>query len=357
MTELGSSFDDKHAESRYRHLRLFATLGIMNGLVSACVFYWLGFWQIAVCCLLYGLFCLTTRWLTARHRQLTGLTCHLGIFATLLLTSIGPFFQTQEVFLAHWVMTIPVIAYVLCRRKYALLWAGFTMLWEAGIYLIWPAVLPGLSLLMICAALTASAAALHVFAIYLEGNEQLIVTLSNTDSLTDTLNRRSFPAVLEAEARRNWRQRTALSVTMVDVDFFKQYNDHYGHVRGDDVLVRVAQALKEVAQRSGDYVFRYGGEEFCVLCSGLNAAQAEEQAQVFAERLRTEVEALGLEHVGSSFGKVTVSVGCHCSDTQHPVEPHRLVEAADKALYQAKLHGRNRVEFSDNDAMRSALRA
>jgi diguanylate cyclase (GGDEF)-like protein len=357
MAELSSSFDDKYAESRYRHLRLFGGLGIMNGVISAPVFYWLGFTEIAAYCLLYSLFCLTTRLLTARYRQLTALSCHLGIFATLLVTSIGPFYQTPEIFLAHWVMMVPVIAYVLCRRHYAMLWAGFTLVWEAGIHLLWPAVLPAPALLMICAALLASAAALHVFAIYLEGNEQLIVTLSNTDSLTATLNRRSFPTVLETEARRNWRQRTALSVYMVDVDFFKQYNDHYGHVRGDDVLVSVAQALKEVAQRSGDHVFRYGGEEFCVLCSGLDPLQTEEQAQAFAERLRSGVEALGLEHAGSAFGKVTVSVGCRCSNAQHPVEPHHLVEAADKALYRAKLNGRNQVVFSASEEVRPALRA
>ena len=343
MAESAFSFDDKHAEFRYRHLRFLGGFGVMNGFVSAPVFYWLDFNFLAASCLLYGLFCLTTRWLAAKYRVLVGPLCHLGIFATLLLTSTGPFFQTADLVLVQWVMTVPVVAYVLCKRKQAILWVGMAMLWQMGIHLIWPELLPLQSALMLCAALASSGTALHAFAIYLEGNEQLIVTLSNTDSLTNTLNRRSFPKVLEAEARRNWRQRSALTVFMVDVDFFKQYNDHYGHVRGDAVLVVVAQTLKQAAQRAGDQVFRYGGEEFCMLCSGLEATQA----LAFAERLRADIEALDLEHAGSEFGKLTVSVGCHRADVGNPVEPQCLVEEADKALYLAKFRGRNRVAFTD----------
>lgn len=350
MAESASSFDDKHAEFRYRHLRFLGGLGVMNGFVSAPIFFALGFNFLAVCCLLYGLFCLTTRLLAAKYRSLVGPLCHLGIFATLVLTSTGPFFQTADFMLVQWVMTVPVVAYVLCKRKQAMWWVGVAMLWQFGISLIWPELLPWQSALMLCAALAASGTALHAFAIYLEGNEQLIVTLSNTDSLTNTLNRRSFPRVLEAEARRNWRQRSVLTVFMVDVDFFKQYNDHYGHVRGDAVLVIVAQALKQAAQRAGDHVFRYGGEEFCVLCSGLEATEA----LAFAKRLRADVEALDLEHAVSSFGKLTVSVGCHRADVGNPVEPQCLVEVADKALYLAKQRGRNRVEFSDDGETRLA---
>ena len=353
MVEPASSFDEKHAEFRYRHLRLLAAMGAMNGFVSAPVFFLLDFKLLASCCLSYGVFCLMTRWLAERQRHLVGPLCHLGIFATLLLTSSGPFFQTADLMLVHWVMTVPVIAYIFCRRRQALLWVGITMLWEIGVHLLTPQTFSWESVLMVCAALAASATALHAFAIYLEGNEQLIVMLSNTDSLTNTLNRRSFPSVLEAEARRAWRQHSALTVFMVDVDFFKQYNDRYGHVRGDDILVSVAQALKHAAQRSGDHVFRYGGEEFCLICGGLDA----EQALTFAERMRADVAALALPHAGSLFGVVTVSIGCHRADPRDPVEPQELVEAADRALYVAKLRGRNRVELSEEDEARASVNA
>lgn len=345
MAEPAFSFDDKHAEFRYRHLRLLAGMGVVNGFVSGPVFFVMDFPLLAACCLAYGMLCLTTRWLAARNRQLVGLLCHVGIFATLLLTSSGPFFQTADLMLVQWVMTVPVVAYIFCRRKQAMLWVGVTILWQIGIHLLRPQAFPWESALMVSAALAASATALHAFAIYLEGNEQLIVTLGNTDSLTNTLNRRSFPAVLEAESRRAWRQRSALAIFMVDVDFFKQYNDRYGHVRGDDILVNVALALKHAAQRSGDQVFRYGGEEFCVVCAGLDKAKA----LAFAERMRADVEALELPHSGSAFGKVTISVGCHRADPRDPVEPQQLVEAADKALYLAKLGGRNRVAISQGD--------
>ena len=131
-----------------------------------------------------------------------------------------------------------------------------------------------------------------------------------------------------------------MTVYMIDVDSFKLYNDHYGHIHGDKVLERIAEALKSTAKRSGDYVFRYGGEEFCIICSGLEPGQSA----AFAEKLRANVEALDIEHETSRLGKVSVSVGCQNADSLANLTAESMVEAADKALYRAKANGRNRCE-------------
>ena len=121
---------------------------------------------------------------------------------------------------------------------------------------------------------------------------------------------------------------------------FKHYNDQYGHIKGDEVLVRIAQNLMETAQRSGDFVFRYGGEEFLILCSGLEASHVVG----FAERLRANVESLAILHERVPGGKVTVSIGYRHADSLAELTPADLIAQSDRALYRAKALGRNRVE-------------
>ena len=182
--------------------------------------------------------------------------------------------------------------------------------------------------------------ALFFFSLQIENNERAIIDMGNKDSLTGTLNRSSFAETLEGELRRNLRQQSSMIVFMIDVDHFKAYNDRYGHVNGDGILVRVADVLKQTARRSGDFVFRYGGEEFCILSPALDRTQAA----TFAEALRANVEALALKHDATPLGIVTVSVGFRHADVLAKLTPDLFVEEADKALYLAKANGRNRVE-------------
>lgn len=172
-----------------------------------------------------------------------------------------------------------------------------------------------------------------------------------TDGLTGITNRRAFDAELQLEWRRALRGHAPLALLMIDVDYFKTYNDTHGHVAGDSCLRAVARALAGASHRAGDMVARYGGEEFVALLPQTNLTDAE----LLAQRMRLAVADLGIPHGGTpGWPLVTVSIGV-VSATCRPAEPVAglaaqqqppptlLVEAADKALYVAKSAGRNRI--------------
>jgi diguanylate cyclase (GGDEF)-like protein len=163
--------------------------------------------------------------------------------------------------------------------------------------------------------------------------------LSLTDVLTGLANRRRLDEVLANELRRAIRSCQYLAIIMLDVDFFKKYNDYYGHPAGDDCLRKVADALQACCQRAGDLVARYGGEEFVLIVADADIAGT----MALAETLREAIEALRLPHCGSAFGYVTVSIGVA---VQKPAPDHTaglILGTADRAMYRAKLLGRNRV--------------
>lgn len=177
--------------------------------------------------------------------------------------------------------------------------------------------------------------------------------INRTDGLTGITNRRAFDAELEQEWRRTLRGHAPLALLMIDVDFFKTYNDSRGHVAGDSCLRAVAQALAGATHRAGDVVARYGGEEFAALLPQTGLADAEHMAQ----RMRLAVADLGIPHGGTpDWPQVTVSIGVvsvSCigavagpGPAQPSPPPTLVVEAADKALYVAKSAGRNRISAS-----------
>lgn len=169
--------------------------------------------------------------------------------------------------------------------------------------------------------------------------------LATRDGLTSVANRRSFDDTLNTEWRRASRESRALSLLMIDVDYFKRYNDSYGHQGGDECLRRVAAAMSGVIKRASDAVARYGGEEFAILLP----ATEPEGALLVAERIRAAVEALALPHSGSDIaGHVTVSIGVASVPATHSGLPARLVAAADAALYRAKREGRNRAVLAES---------
>jgi len=165
--------------------------------------------------------------------------------------------------------------------------------------------------------------------------------LSATDGLTGLANRRSFDDSLDREWTRGMRSGLPLSLAMIDVDFFKSFNDCYGHPVGDDCLRQVAQALiAAVPRHGGDLVARYGGEEFVVLLVDTD----RKGAGAVSERLRSNVLDLAIPHEKSSVaGTVTVSVGAASVVPDGAQVPTSLVTAADGLLYRAKESGRNRV--------------
>ncbi|MYM92517.1 diguanylate cyclase [Duganella vulcania] len=160
------------------------------------------------------------------------------------------------------------------------------------------------------------------------------------DGLTGVANRRYFDERLAREWRHDARHLQPLSLVMVDVDFFKRYNDQYGHLAGDDCLRRIAGALKLALNRPYDLVARYGGEEFVCLLPATTLDGALNIAQALGQAVAT----LGLEHAGSELGgHVTISLGVASTVPQHELPPETLIQCADKQLYLAKNSGRARA--------------
>ncbi|KAF3999457.1 sensor domain-containing diguanylate cyclase [Glaciimonas immobilis] len=171
--------------------------------------------------------------------------------------------------------------------------------------------------------------------------------LATRDGLTGIANRRSFDEALDSQWSRALRKSDPLTLLMVDVDNFKQYNDRFGHQAGDDCLKRVATAMANTPLRAYDLVARYGGEEFAVILPGVTS----DGAQAVAERIRAAVEQLSIADTSGGF--VTVSVGAATVNAIAGCYPGQLVAAADASLYQAKHRGRNRVVAMNVDTMDS----
>jgi diguanylate cyclase (GGDEF)-like protein len=169
---------------------------------------------------------------------------------------------------------------------------------------------------------------------------RMLETLANIDGLTELPNRRQFDAVFAAEWARSGRTGRPLSVAIIDVDFFKRYNDHYGHAMGDQALQAVAKSLRKRIQRPADLVARYGGEEFVVVMPDTPIEGAKE----LGERLRLGIEGLGIPHKRSSAAIcITVSIGIASTGPEAITAADVLMELADGRLYRAKKAGRNRV--------------
>ena len=178
----------------------------------------------------------------------------------------------------------------------------------------------------------------------LREKNHILEKLSVIDSLTDIANRRKFDDVLQHAWKRAQRQQKPISLIMLDIDNFKSYNDNYGHQKGDQVLRQVAKAIREVPKRADDLVSRYGGEEFAIILPDTPL----EGAILMANKIRESIEQLQIIHGYSGIADiltVSMGVGSFSSTDEHSME--ELIHKADKALYQAKKMGGNRVLSAD----------
>ncbi len=175
----------------------------------------------------------------------------------------------------------------------------------------------------------------------LKSTNERLKELTRTDPLTKIANRRYFEEFLKIEWKRSMRKREPISAIMVDIDYFKKYNDYYGHQKGDIALYKVAKSLKNFSRRAGDFVARFGGEEFIVILTNTENKIAVE----IAENMRKEVMKLKIKHPLSDIADVlTISLGVATMIPEKEINCELLVKAADEALYKAKKTGRNKVD-------------
>ena len=166
---------------------------------------------------------------------------------------------------------------------------------------------------------------------------------AHTDGLTGLANRRYFDVQLEKEWKRALRKGGSLSLAMLDIDYFKLYNDNYGHQAGDEAIKKVADCLKMKVQRASDTVARYGGEEFAIIMVDCT----EQEAVLFMERLITSIEELHIVHAYSSCSDyVTCSMGVATLKAADDVDCSTLLRLADNALYRSKAKGRNNLSVN-----------
>jgi diguanylate cyclase (GGDEF)-like protein len=158
------------------------------------------------------------------------------------------------------------------------------------------------------------------------------------DGLTSVENRRAFDLEYNKAWKMSLREGAPLALIMIDIDRFKLFNDTYGHLSGDQALIRIAEVIKAVIKRSSDLAARFGGEEFVVMLMNTTA----EGAAVVAEEIRKRVEELGIENEKIK-NVITVSLGVASLIPENGIEHDELIEAADRALYKAKEDGRNKV--------------
>jgi len=178
----------------------------------------------------------------------------------------------------------------------------------------------------------------------LEESNRRLTELSNQDSLTGIANRRCFDATLEHEYSRLSRSNSKLSIILLDVDYFKNYNDYYGHVMGDDCLRKIGKVLADCISRSVDLAARYGGEEFACILPDTDIHSAVKTA----ERMRRGILNLKIEHKKSPVSEfLTASFGVTTVQYSSEISLEEIIAMADKLLYKAKVSGRNRIEYAE----------
>ena len=180
--------------------------------------------------------------------------------------------------------------------------------------------------------------------------EKQLQDISRRDGLTGLFNRRYFDEMLEVEIGRAHRNHQSLCLVMFDVDYFKEYNDYYGHIAGDNCLIAVADLVSKLANRKGDLLARYGGEEFAIILPNIDM----KGAIAFGNKVQQTVQKHRIPHESSkltTLKTVTVSVGVTNLMPFKKVSAKDLISDADAALYKAKRQGRNRVHYKENNGL------
>ncbi len=287
----------------------------------------------------FALFALWLKWRTRHDSEESLRYAGWFVLALLCLMLYGAYVSNEDLHQEAWMMIFPIAFAPVVAARERIVWGAVGVVSFAAIMLLRPEPLSAISVFVaVIAYLTLS----FVTMMLVRHNEQNIGRLAHIsiiDPLTNVYNRGYMKDVIVSEINRCKRNDQALTLIMLDIDYFKMLNDSYGHLFGDSALEQVADVLKRSAQRAGDYVFRYGGEEFCILASGLN----RDEARQFAEKLRLSICALDIENQRSPHRRLTASAGFWCVSDLNEITPSALLLNADNALYRAKAVGRNAV--------------
>jgi len=318
-------------------LFLFIALAISGPLIP--FYYGIGIPELSMACGIYFALTAFVGQYWRDHTSQIDVPANIFVASTLTLIMTGIYMGSPDLNNDPWLLIFPLLAFSLAGPRAGIYWSLGAIALLAVVHAFKSEPGTWTSELILVMSFLATAILTFFFTRHNEANLVLIGEMTNTDPLTLTHNRRHFEEMLEAEFKRNTRSGDSMTVYMIDIDFFKQYNDRYGHIKGDEVLLQVASILKHTVRRASDQVFRYGGEEFAILSSGLT----QEQAASLAERLRTSVFDLMIGHERSTLGRLSISVGYSHADRLPSLSPRTLLEEADEALYRAKASGRNQV--------------
>ena len=280
-------------------------------------------------------------------RQVARQFCANGLIALCMaITWIGIYFGNELIDNKPWQMLVPMIAYLVMGSRRGSFWTSVHLLGLAVVFYLRRHGYEPLSVVILLLAYPTLAYAMYVFTRSNEANIRTISRLSHTDSLTNTYNRQLFDELFVNMFNRARRGNEALAVYMIDIDHFKRYNDNYGHIAGDRALKQVAEVIRGSARRASDLVFRYGGEEFCIVSSGVSS----NDALFIAESIIDGVRDLNTPHTTGEKGQLTVSIGLIHARGLEGFDTESLLRRADRALYAAKSGGRNRIEIDGDDA-------
>jgi diguanylate cyclase (GGDEF)-like protein len=292
----------------------------------------------------FGVFAFWLKWRTRRDNEESLRYAGWFVLAIMCLMLNGVFNSNQQLRQEVWMMIFPVIFAPIVATRERIIWLAVGVVSLSAIAMLRPEPLTAISTFVIVSAYLILGFVTLMLVQHNEQNIERLAHLSITDPLTNAYNRGYLKDVLASEINRCRRNNQTLTLIMLDIDHFKMLNDNCGHLFGDSVLEQVAAALKNTAQRAGDYVFRYGGEEFCILTSGLS----RDEAFQFTEKLRLSICTLGIENRQSPHRLLTASAGFWCVSDLSEITPSALLLNADNALYRAKAAGRNAVVDFDS---------
>jgi len=342
--DLGES---KVLEFRAEILRIYLLLSCGISAIVIPIYYFIGIEILTALCGVYAATVAINSMLFLRGKIGLPAAARWFIAMSILVTLAGLYLGDEIIDNKPWQFLVPILAYPITGPREGSQWSAIACAAAIVVFILRGPAYEILSVMILVSAFSTLACALYFFSRYNEQNIRTIARLSHTDSLTGTFNRQLFDELSNNAFSRSRRAEEPLAIYMIDIDHFKEFNDRYGHVAGDRALVSVATVIRNSARRGSDMVFRYGGEEFCVVSTGVN----ETDARILAEHIINGVRALEIQHAGAERGVLTVSVGLSHHSFLENESAEGILKRADSALYQAKRNGRDRFEQNPKNGL------